>query len=72
MLNITIMEIKKDYSQCRQCKFFVEDDEALKNSIAYCILLGINIDDSGNCADFIALEENTVSKEKDSDPEPVS
>lgn len=61
-----------NFTQCRLCKYFVEDDDLLKNSIEYCILLGVNMDLSGNCADFVALSGESVSLEKDTDPEPVS
>jgi len=65
---------KKKYSQCLQCKYFVEDDESLKNPISYCILLGININDSGDCPDFVSLSEEDLplKRKTDPDPEPVS
>lgn len=55
---------ERDFTQCRLCKYFVEDDETLKHSIEYCIILGANLELSGSCGDFIALK-------KDADPEPV-
>ena len=61
-----------NFAQCNLCKYFVEDDESLKNTIEYCIVLGINIDNSGECSDFISLNEESASLERDSDPEPVS
>lgn len=55
---------ERNFTQCKQCKYFVEDDDTLKHSIEYCIILGANLDTSGYCDDFIALE-------LDADPEPV-
>lgn len=66
------MEKKRNYSQCRLCKYFVEDDETLKSPIAYCILLGINIIHSGDCSDFTSLNDEAIELHRDSDPEPVS
>ena len=67
------MEKNFNYAQCKLCKYFVEDDESLKNTIEYCILLGININDSGNCPEFISLNEESISfkLDPDSEPEPV-
>lgn len=60
-----------NYAQCSLCKYFVEDDESLKNTIEYCILLGININTSGNCTEFTSLNGESISGKLDSDPEPV-
>lgn len=65
------MEKNHNYAQCRLCKYFVEDDETLKNTIAYCILLGININDSGHCPEFKSLNEESASLQVDFNPEPV-
>jgi len=61
---------KGNFTQCKLCKYFVEDDESLKHTIEYCILLGININTSGNCPEYKALSEEFTSFERDSDPEP--
>jgi hypothetical protein len=60
---------KRNYSPCVQCKYFVEDDESLKNTISYCILLGINIDDSGFCPEFVPLTEQEVNRKMNIDQE---
>ena len=65
------MSKNENFTQCKLCKFFVEDDESLKNSIEYCILLGSNIDTSGHCPEFIALNEESQPLKRDTDPEPV-
>ena len=71
VVNITIMGKNGNFTQCKLCKYFVEDDESLKNSIEYCILLGSNIDTSGHCDEFITLNDETHTLKKDFDPEPV-
>jgi len=51
------MSEKRNFTQCRMCKYFVEDDESLKTLIEYCIILGASLDTSGNCEDFVALDK---------------
>ncbi len=55
------MEEKKDYSQCIKCKYFIEDDKTLKTAISYCIILGINTDNSGRCSDFAKLNMDEIN-----------
>ncbi|MBI9100058.1 MAG: hypothetical protein JEY91_16370 [Spirochaetaceae bacterium] len=64
---------KRNFTQCRQCKYFVDDDDSLKSAIEYCILLGININDSCNCPDYIPLDRQSSSLKKEThiEPEPV-
>jgi hypothetical protein len=68
VLTILIMDNNQKYSQCSLCKFFVEDDESLKNPISYCILLGIHIDTSGQCPEFSSLNEEMSFSDCKSDP----
>lgn len=58
------MGIERDFTQCRQCKFFVEDDDSLKTVIEYCIILGANLDTSGNCKEFIAFQKDEGDAEQ--------
>ncbi|MBB6481636.1 hypothetical protein [Spirochaeta isovalerica] len=48
----------RDFTQCRKCKYFVEDDDSLKTVIEYCIILGANLDTSGHCPEFVALKKD--------------
>ncbi len=47
------MKEETEKFQCKQCKYFINNDLSLKTPLPYCILLGKNLYRGENCPEYV-------------------